>query len=82
MESNVDICRVKSVKLEDRKTVNSDWYTTKCLPVVFEKIKQDKPRAQHRGVLLHHDNVRPHTSVRILDFLANSGVHLDTHPPY
>ncbi|UYV83906.1 hypothetical protein LAZ67_X000569 [Cordylochernes scorpioides] len=25
------------VKLEDRKTVNSDLYTTKCLPEVFEK---------------------------------------------
>ncbi|UYV83514.1 hypothetical protein LAZ67_23001289 [Cordylochernes scorpioides] len=70
------------VKLEDRKTVSSDWYTTKCHPTVFEKIKQSRPRAQLRGVLLHHDNARPHTSSQTLDFLANSGGQLVNHPPY
>ncbi|UYV80187.1 hypothetical protein LAZ67_18001957, partial [Cordylochernes scorpioides] len=66
------------VKLEDRKTVNIDWCTTKCLPVVFEKINQSRSRAQLRGVLLHHDNARPHTSAQPLDFLANSGIKFDT----
>ncbi|UYV68338.1 hypothetical protein LAZ67_5003939 [Cordylochernes scorpioides] len=70
------------VKLEDRKTVNSESYTTKCLPAVFEKIKQSRPRAQLRRVLLHHDNARPHTSAQTLDVLANSGIQLVTHPPY
>ncbi|UYV78080.1 hypothetical protein LAZ67_16000042 [Cordylochernes scorpioides] len=70
------------VNLEDGKTVNSDWRTTKFLPAVFEKVKQSRPRAQLREVLLHHDNARPHTSAQTLDFLANSGVQLVTHPPY
>ncbi|UYV84325.1 hypothetical protein LAZ67_X001847 [Cordylochernes scorpioides] len=34
------------------------------------------------GVLLHHGNARPHTSAQTLDFLANSGVQLVTHPTY
>ncbi|UYV82214.1 hypothetical protein LAZ67_21001350 [Cordylochernes scorpioides] len=63
-----------SVKLEDRKTVNGNWYTTKCLPSLFEKIKQTRSRAQLRGVLLHHENARPHTLVQTLDSLAISGV--------
>ncbi|UYV72575.1 hypothetical protein LAZ67_9003819 [Cordylochernes scorpioides] len=43
---------------------------------------QRRPKAQLRGVLLHHDNARPHTSAQTLDFLANFGVYLVTHPPY
>ncbi|UYV79194.1 hypothetical protein LAZ67_17001456 [Cordylochernes scorpioides] len=43
---------------------------------------QSMPRAQLRGVLLHHDNAKPHTSTQTLDFLANSGVQLVTHPSY
>ncbi|UYV68345.1 hypothetical protein LAZ67_5003969 [Cordylochernes scorpioides] len=48
----------------------------------LKKIKQSRPRAQLRGVLLHHDNAKPHTSAQTLDFLANSDVQLVTHPPY
>ncbi|UYV84319.1 hypothetical protein LAZ67_X001837 [Cordylochernes scorpioides] len=43
------------VKLEDRK-------------IDLKKIKQSRPRAQLRGVLLRHDNARPHTSAQTLDF--------------
>ncbi|UYV65355.1 hypothetical protein LAZ67_3004035 [Cordylochernes scorpioides] len=43
---------------------------------------QSRPRTQLRGVLLHHDNARPHTSAQTSDFLDNSGVQLVTHPPY
>ncbi|UYV64711.1 hypothetical protein LAZ67_3001729 [Cordylochernes scorpioides] len=48
----------------------------------LKKIKPSRPRAQLRGVLLHHDNARPHTSAQTLNLLANSGVQLVTHPPY
>ncbi|UYV71012.1 hypothetical protein LAZ67_8001401 [Cordylochernes scorpioides] len=40
------------------------------------------PRAQLRGILLHLDNARPHTSAQTLDLLANPCVQLVTHPPY
>ncbi|UYV75728.1 hypothetical protein LAZ67_13001157 [Cordylochernes scorpioides] len=68
--------------LEDRKTINSDWYTTKCLPAVSEKIKPSRSRAQLKVILLHQCNTRPRTSAQTLDFLSNSGVQLVTHPPY
>ncbi|UYV60449.1 hypothetical protein LAZ67_1001180 [Cordylochernes scorpioides] len=48
----------------------------------LKKIKQSRPRVQLKGVLLRHDNTRPHTSAQTLDFLTNSGVQLLTHPPY
>ncbi|UYV80045.1 hypothetical protein LAZ67_18001492 [Cordylochernes scorpioides] len=79
------IRRARSVgkqMIERRKTVNSDWYTTKCLPAVFEKIKQSRQISHLRGVLLHHGNAIPHTSAQTFDFLANSGVQLVTHPTY
>ncbi|UYV84012.1 hypothetical protein LAZ67_X000882 [Cordylochernes scorpioides] len=34
----------------------------------LKNIKQSRPRAQLRGVLLHHDNARPHTSAQTLLF--------------
>ncbi|UYV84852.1 hypothetical protein LAZ67_X003717 [Cordylochernes scorpioides] len=68
-------------RAQNRKTVNSDWYTTKFLPAVFEKINRSRPRAQLRGVL-RHDNARLHTLAQTLDFLAKSGVQLVTHSPY
>ncbi|GBP61702.1 hypothetical protein EVAR_89081_1 [Eumeta japonica] len=54
-----------TVPLENRKTVNSEWYTTTSLPGVFEEIR--KNNRQHR-VILHQDNASGHTSAEKLGF--------------
>ncbi|UYV60164.1 hypothetical protein LAZ67_1000171 [Cordylochernes scorpioides] len=59
------------VKLDDQKTVNSDWYTHNKMPstsIKNQTNKQSRPSAQFRGVLLHQDNARPHTSAQTLYF--------------
>lgn len=46
---------VATVPLEQRRTVNSKWYTTICLTKVFGEIR--KTNCQRR-IVLHHDNAR------------------------
>ncbi|XP_033254026.1 histone-lysine N-methyltransferase SETMAR-like [Drosophila miranda] len=50
---------VATVPLEKRRTVNSEWYTTICLPEVFGDIRKTNCRAR---IILHHDNASSHTS--------------------
>ena len=49
------------VLLEQRITVNSEWYTTIYLPVVFQEIRKINRR---RRLTLHHDNASSHTSAK------------------
>ena len=44
---------VAIVPLEQRRTYNSEWYTTISLPVVFQEIRKTNRR---RRFTLHHDN--------------------------
>lgn len=68
-----------AVPLEAGRTVTAEWYTTICLPAVFEQL-QEKRRL--RGVLVHHDNAPAHTAARTIDFLYDTGVQPLSHPPY
>jgi len=73
---------VGTVILQNKKTVNAEWYTTVCLPQIFAKLRERRPKTGLRGILLHHDNASAHTAVRTLDFLAEAGVQLLPHPAY
>ena len=44
---------VATVPFEQRSTLNSEWYTTICLPKIFEVIRKTNKR---RRILVHHDN--------------------------
>lgn len=68
-----------TIVLEDQKTVSAEWYTTNCLPLVLEKVREKRPRSR---ILLHHDNASSHTAKRTIDYLATSNVELLGHPPY
>lgn len=70
---------VATVALEQRRTINSEWYTTICLPEVIEKIRQNK---QKRRIILHHDNASSHTSTETKEFLTSQNIELTGHPPY
>lgn len=73
---------VSIIPLEERRTVNAEWYCTVCLPAVFSELRKSRPRSGLRGIQLHHDNASAHTAARTLDFLSDNGVQLVTHPPY
>lgn len=70
---------VATVPLEERRTVNSEWYTTICLPKVFSEIRKTNTR---RRIILHHDNASSHTSHQTSDFLSTQHIELMGHPPY
>ena len=70
---------VAIVPLEQRRTVNSEWYTTICLPVVFQGIRKTNRR---RRITLHHDNAISHTSAQTTAFLSTQNIDLMRHPPY
>ena len=70
---------VATMALENQKTVNSAWYTTICLPQVFDELRKTNKR---RRIILHHDNASSHTSCHTNEFLAAKNIELMGHPPY
>lgn len=70
---------VATIALEDRRTVNADWYTTVCLPNVFAELRKTNPR---RRIILHHDNASPHTARTTTEYLDGENVEILDHPPY
>ena len=70
---------VEIVTLEQRRTVNSKWYTTICLPVFFQEIRNTNRRRQ---ITLHHNNASSHLSAQITAFLRTQNIDLMGHQPY
>ena len=56
---------VEILPLEHHRTVNSEWYTTICLSVVFQEIRKTNRR---RRITRHHDNASFHTSAQTTAF--------------
>lgn len=73
---------VATIPLEEQGTVTAQWYTTVCLPKVFEKLQERRPRTGLRGTLIHHDNASAHTANITIQFLESTEAKLMTHPPY
>ena len=73
---------VVMIPLEDRRTVNADWYINQCLPKAFDAWRFRCPKTGIRGLLLHHDNASAHTAAATLDFLTQNSVQLVSRPPY
>ncbi|GBP37375.1 Histone-lysine N-methyltransferase SETMAR [Eumeta japonica] len=65
--------------LENRKTVNSEWYTTICLPEIFKGIRKN---SLQRRIIRHHDNVSRHMSTETTRILEGQKIELTDHPPY
>jgi histone-lysine N-methyltransferase SETMAR len=66
---------IQAVKLEGQKSVTALWYTTQCLPKVFE----NSPKT---GILLLHDNASSHTASLTTQYLAKNNIKIIPHPPY
>lgn len=70
---------VATMVLEDRRTVNADWYTTVSLAEVIQECRRNNP---NRRIILHHDNASSHTAKQTTEFLTEANVELMHHPPY
>jgi len=73
---------VKTIKLEGQKTITATWYRDVCLPQVFEAVTNERPATGIRGIILHHDNARPHSASITKEFLDQNRVKVLSQPPY
>lgn len=68
--------------LPKNQTINSDVYCRQ-LTKLDEEIKKKRPElANRKGVIFHHDNARPHTSLVTRQKLLRLGWEVMPHPPY
>lgn len=68
--------------LQERRTVNAEWYCTVGLAELFQRVKEMKPRSGMRDLIFHHDNAPAHTAARTVQFLEKNHVSVIPHPPY
>ena len=64
--------------LSEKTTINSDYYIQE-LEDLREAIKRKR---RGRGVLLQHDNARPHVSKQTKEAIHRLGFECVPHPPY
>ena len=64
---------VATVPLEHRRRVNSEWYTTICLPNVFGEIRKTNKK---RRINAYNSNASSRTSAQISAFLNGQNVEL------
>ena len=69
---------VPPAQLQDRKTINADWYISICLPKIFEAWTARRQNNGTRCLLLHHDNASAHTAAATLDYLEANRIQLVT----
>ncbi|CAH2087510.1 unnamed protein product [Euphydryas editha] len=70
---------VATIALEDRRTVNREWYTTVCLPQVIAELRKSNSK---RRIILHHDNASSHSARQTTEYLKEGKVEILDHPPY
>lgn len=72
---------VKALRLQGQKTVTAKWYTDVCFDKVFKEVINAHPSSGLRGIILHHDNARPHTAQLTTDYLKKKKIKIMPQPP-
>ena len=68
--------------LSSNQTINSELYCEQ-LQRLQQAIERKRPELiNRRGVVFHHDNARPHTSLMTRQKLRELGWEVLMHPPY
>ena len=67
--------------LPEGRTVNTQYYI-EALKELRENVKKDRRGKLSKGVLLLHDNARPHTSFATSDAIRDLNFEILPHPPY
>lgn len=72
---------VNVVEMGSNETISAKWYTNVCLKQVFDSVANKREKTGIRGIILHHDNARPHKANITREFLEEKGIELMSHPP-
>ncbi|KAI6651877.1 hypothetical protein LOD99_4756 [Oopsacas minuta] len=67
--------------LSEKTTINSDYYVDK-LKELRQVIKRERRGKLTSGVLLQHDNAKPHVSSKIMAAIDDLGFECLPHSPY
>jgi hypothetical protein len=68
--------------LRQGQTMNH-WYYLKVLKRLRENVRRKRPQLwRNNSWFLHHDNVPPHASLLIIEFLASTNTTVLAQPPY
>ena len=73
---------VAFVPLQERKTVNAEWYVNIGLLKVFESWCARRPNTGTQDLLLQHDHSSAHTPAATPDYLEANHVQLVTKTPH
>ncbi|KAF2878924.1 hypothetical protein ILUMI_27248 [Ignelater luminosus] len=78
------LAKFQSDSFESRfnKEQQNRWYTTVCLPRVFERLKAMRLSSALRHWGVHHDNAPSHQTAATAYFLKASGIRLLEHSPH
>uniref|UniRef100_A0AAF5DET3 Mos1 transposase HTH domain-containing protein n=1 Tax=Strongyloides stercoralis TaxID=6248 RepID=A0AAF5DET3_STRER len=68
--------------LESGQTITEDFYCDQLERVNRALINKYPALANRKGVILQHDNVKPHSSKKSLDKIKELGWEVLPHPPY
>jgi len=61
------------------ETIISDAYI-KTLQKLKQRYRRVRPKRNPGDILIQHDNIRPHTSLRTQEAIAKFGWNVPTHP--
>jgi [histone H3]-lysine36 N-dimethyltransferase SETMAR len=68
--------------LDQKKTIDSQYYIENCLMPAFEEIKKKRPKSGLKGIKLLHDGARPHVKDTTEIYIQSSQIQIIDHPPY
>lgn len=76
------ISKSKLVQRTKQRSVNAQFYVTKCLAPLLSALRKKYPKSGNQRILLHHDNAASHTAAFTKSFLLEKKFKLLAHSPY
>lgn len=69
---------VSTVTLEDRRSIDADWYTANYLPEIISALKSHN---RNRRIILYLDEANCHTALQADDYLKEENIELMSYCP-
>lgn len=67
--------------IERGQTMDHHYYINNCLEPLVDEIKCHRPSCGTCGIIIHHDNGRPHVHKDVISYLVLEGMKIMPHPP-